>query len=446
MNPSVAGRIRFDGHFIAVDVDRDDFGSPSIIARFDARQLHPFTTEASDPTLFELLDLCVAYYALDRFVKRPMNGFGRTFVLRYPVRSPELWRRNVPLVRQWLLALTDDDVEVVPVPWRDAGDHHDRMQSLSLTEPVEAVGLLSDGLDSLCGLDAALQESRRMAWVSVISGHRRKRISAMMELGSESEIAAIDHYMIRLRLKRGNKAKEKTQRSRTVLAVAMGMTLAHALGSDTVECYENGFGLLNLPVPDLQYGGMSSQVLQPGHLPLWDQISRAFFGRTIEVRYPNRFRTKGEMLKSLSPAALALVRETFSCDAGYRQAKRRVFHCGTCGSCRIRQLSIASARIESFDAHYAYVSRKGDALEYAALLRYHAGLLDAALRSEDPWLALNRLQSSIAIVPHSDDLRVAARASQDIQHHREFLQLQTLELLRRHVAELNTWRPLDHAA
>lgn len=445
LQPTIAG-VHFNGHTIGVELETDPFGGKEIIARFDAHRLHPFTVQASNPNLFDLLDFCVAFNALDRFTTRPDEGWSRRFVIRMPVSDPALWKRHSSLVNEWIYALTNDEVEVVPIVRNSGGAQHGRHPNLTLDDPVDVIGLVSDGLDSLCGVDAALQNrDRRYAWASVIAGTRGPKIRRIVDLSRAIAKQRLLHLTTDLKLKHGNKAREKTQRSRTVVAVVMGMAAAQAMSANTVECYENGIGLLNLPVPDIQFGAMSTQVLQPKHLPLWDRISSAFFGRTIELSFPNRFKTKSEMIRALSPEACNLLPQTFSCDAEARMKNGRVLHCGMCGSCRFRQLAIFDADCRN-DATYAFIVREESKVDAGHLLRYHARLLGEALASTDPWRSLCLLQPELRGADASDDCRLRNRDYQSVSMHRALLQRLTVALISRHVDSVSKWKEQNRAA
>lgn len=442
----ISASVEFKDKTIAIGVDTDPFGGRDIIARFDAGRLHPFTANACDPQLFDLLDLCVALNALDRFSRRPEDGWTRRFLVRMPVFDPDLWKRHASLISEWIYALMNDEVEVFPIARSADGTHHKRHPNLALDEPVDRIGLVSDGLDSLCGVDVASRNVHcRYAWASVVAGNRGPRIRRIIDLYDLAAKADAKHVAISLKIKNGNTFPEKTQRSRTVVAIVMGFTAAYALDAQFVECYENGIGLLNLPVPDLQYGAMSTQVLQPKHLPLWDRVSKAFFGRTIQLSFPHRFRTKSEMIRDLSPAALALLPSTFSCDAEARVKKSGVLHCGTCGSCRFRQLAIFDAGLTS-DAEYAYAVRGENRIDPGRLLHYHSRLLGEALADADPWNALCRLQPELRGVDFSDDDRLLNRTRESLSAHQASLRQETVDLIRRHTASVSNWEEPHRAA
>jgi hypothetical protein len=428
-----------------VSTDADPFAEPTINALLDLERLHPLTARTSDPVCFELLDFIVAFYALDRSFRRPYDGWARHFIINFPVARVELWRRYAGLIREWLLAMTGDIVEVIPVSRKTGAVHHDREPMLALAAPVDVVGLLSDGLDSLCGVDAAVRDgSRRVALATVsTSGTRMRRIQQVAAFASRTAGYRIEHLCFGTKLYRKRKVKEKTQRSRTVLAVVTGLSAAYALGAPVVESYENGHGCLNLPIPDLQYGAMSNQVLQPRFLPLWDRIVRTFFEAKIIIRYPNRFLTKAQMVAALSCEATSLVRDaTFSCDAEAREPGG-ILHCGMCGSCGHRRLSIAMSGRAIPDARYAMRQTSKREPDAEVRMRYHAELLSAALGRPDPWTGLLELQPELYGVVEAEDER-APRT--EAARWRDEAREGTLALLQRHVREVAAWRGQQIAA
>ncbi|MDE2480807.1 MAG: hypothetical protein KGN02_01285 [bacterium] len=417
-------------------IQRDEFGAEEIIARINASSLHPFSSRANQPWLFDFVDLMASYYALDRFALRGADRWARHFIIKYPVRQhrAEAWHYAAPILRDLLLRITGDVVEIVAVPWEGTADRISH-PVLPLNQEGSSVGLFSDGLDSLCGLDVAIADKRDIVWASITTGHKGKRIRETLD---RSAVPAERRYSMSLMLGKGQNDKEHTQRSRTAVAIAMGMTLAYALDGAAVECYENGHGILNLPIPDLQYGSMSSQALNPSALPLWDTLTRILFGQTIELRFPNRFRTKGEMMRILSPTGRALIAATSSCDSE-RRLPGGEQQCGSCGSCVIRKISMRVAGIGD-PTRYANVP---PLVNVPRLLDYHATLLQHSLTSKDPWASLNLLHHELAGVDRSDDERLRRSTSSQTP---QALRDATVNLLMRYVNEIKEWLRADYAA
>lgn len=447
--PIVSATVTFEGGYLAVQIHTNAFGTAKTRALLNLAEFHPLTAASTDAALFDLLDFCVTYYTLDRSVKRPIDGWARRFVINFPVSKSRLdvWRRSRTLISEWLLALTGDIVEVVPLERDSTAAHHERPAVLPLEEPANKVVLLSDGLDSLCGFDKAMRtaDSGVVAASVITKGSRRKRIELIRRslTGPDGRQARL--FCTTTRLFQEHKIKEKSQRSRTVLALVTGLTIARTLDATVVECNENGVGLLNLPIPDLQYGAMSSQVLQPAHLPLWDLIATTFLESDIRIVYPNQFRTKAQMVESLSPVARDLIAVTFSCDAEYRKKGAGVLHCGTCGSCRIRQLAVDLGGPGLADAPYANVMMSSGSDAFSRL-SYHASLLERALDASDPWFSLVRLQPELRDVPNCESQRLIRLGSAAVLQHQNAIKRDTVRLLRRHVDEFGAWNGGRHVA
>jgi hypothetical protein len=189
---------------------------------------------------------------------------------------------------------------------------------------------------------------------------------------------------------------------------------------------------------------MSTQVLNPAYLPIWDRVARAFFARKIELRYPNRFLTKAEMIRRTSPIGKGLIRGTFSCDAEVRKKGSTVFHCGTCGSCWTRRLAAFTADAQGYDAAYAEEKRP-PYINVDRLAGYQVELWREALSSANPWEALLLLQPELRDVPFSDRLRLSGRTRAECEIHEILLKDRTLDLMRRHIRDVLAYRAANVA-
>jgi 7-cyano-7-deazaguanine synthase in queuosine biosynthesis len=341
------------------------------------------------------------------------------------------------LITELLERTTGDIVHVRPIARKCEQVHgDDRLLSFMLdSRPPARVGLLSDGLDSLCGAHGALNSgSDRFAFISILTNPSRKNRIKQIQTELHNlvgERAAF--HVVDLHLRRPPRFQERTQRSRTVLSVIAGLTAATGLGSKEIEIYENGFGLLNPPVPNMQMQHESSQVLNPAHRDAWMEVSRRLLG-SVDIVYPNRWRTKGEMCERLPEDVRQQIRLTSSCDAPSRTES--VPNCGTCGSCIIRRVSLASAGLSHYDVPYRYYRPTHRAYDPIDVLPYHASLLLQSITEPDPWPALVRLQPTIGASVDNEADSVA----------RLHAITATVDLIRRQVAEILGWEGLNEAA
>jgi hypothetical protein len=226
---------------------------------------------------------------------------------------------------------------------------------------------------------------------------------------------------------------ENTQRFRTILSIVAGLTVAAAEGSDELEIFENGIGILNLPAPNIQLTHESSQVLSPGNAAMWRDVSKFLLGTSITIRYPFRWYTKAELCLTLDGELLDLIAITRSCDGEHRILDEGLLECGACGSCLSRKAAIAEARIDStLDAPY----RQEDTgyhhgIDVAAVYRLHQQTLRRSLSERYPWQELTRIYPSLRTSLGCDDHGAV---------------LATINLLTRYYYELSRWLTLPHAA
>lgn len=409
---------------------------------YSAKDLRPFTDAAvAVPHLTELLQFFLAYYAADRLVKRSRRLWARRFIIDFPVTDVGKWKSTEEDLIKLIRRSTGDDV-VLQLAERAGHERHldDRIIHFTLEEPrPTSVVLLSDGLDSLCGafqhLKARPQE--RIAFVSLVTNSRKgARIKKVREALAAARPNDVTFRQAELHLCDPPRAQdqEQTQRSRTMLAIVAGLTVAAAYEARNVNVSENGLGILNLPVPGLQLVHHSSQVLHPANVPLWKRVAKALLGGG-EVIYPNRFRTKVEMCADLPEIAHFLIEHTSSCD-------RPDFYdendsCGWCGSCIVRKMSLALSRLRQFDLKYSgrpNDQRRAPDFPPATVQHYHAQLISEALAQRDPWTALLDRHPTLRMV--ADD-----EGRDDAPH----LKSSTLALLQRHVKEVNAFHEYSHA-
>ncbi len=398
--------------------------------------MRPFTGLSAAPHLTELFELLLAFYTADRLTRRQNGSWSRSFRLRFPVTDISAWRACRNELESLIFESTGDEVELV-LSQRKREMHVDGRAAHFVLEERRptTVALLSDGLDSLCGAFQQLQETsgNRVAFVSLVTNSRKNsRIRTVRrKLQARFPDVACFHNAS-LWLSKPPEAQEITQRSRTMLAIAAGLTVAAGYGSPSVVVSENGLGILNPPVPTLQARHHSSQVLHPANRIRWHRIAEQLFG-VGELHYPNRFRTKAQMCAALPPEAYELIRSTSSCDRPDRHDANS--DCRRCGSCVVRRRALALAGLSVHDVRYSRRHPKPEQLDPARIQEYHAGVIARDLAADDPWHAL--LRSHRTLRTALDDVPVADRP-----HAR----LSMLALLQQHVDEVIASSGMNHAA
>jgi hypothetical protein len=424
----------------AVEVGR---GERPATLRFSTATLRPFTEAAAEaPHLTELLEFFLAYYSADRLALRSHQIWSRNFVIRFPVTDVAKWRSISSDLAKLVRQSTGDQVDLEFTPRKTNERHPDyRATHFELEEPrATSVVLLSDGLDSLCGAFEHLQQRQheRVAFVSLVTNNRKgARIHTVREALRRLRPRDVAFTEASLHLCDPPRAdeQERTQRSRTMLAIAAGLTVAAAYRASEVSVSENGMGILNLPVPGLQLAHHSSQVLHPTNLRLWKRVAVQILGPLAgRIDYPNRFRTKAQMCLELPQDAHPLIRSTSSCDRPDRYDKND--SCGRCGSCIVRKLALSGAGLSAHDIAYSgrpASMRRGD-FDAVLVQRHHAAAIDKALTEFDPWAALLRSHPTLHHL-------FSEESSENVDH----LRSSTLALLRRHVDEVFAYESQSRA-
>lgn len=419
-------RASYSDGILSVHVDGHDQR-----VQYRTGEMLPLTQLASAPHITELFEFMLTWYAADRLTPRKKHRWAREFILEFPVRRLSLWKSVKNDIEELIWRSTGDTVKLVPFERPSLCFHRDSNLRFALESPVPvSVTLLSDGLDSLCGAYAALKHPvERPAFVSISTNSRKANrlnriVANLKSLHGDRPL----FHRIPMNLEKAPRKAERTQRSRTMLAITAGLTVAAAYDSRIMRISENGMGILNLPIPWLQGPHESSQVLHPSNLSLWESISAMLLNGAI-VEYPNRFKTKAQMLRELPPEAYVSIEDTSSCDAPQRLRGDRHDSCGVCGSCAVRRLSLEAAGLLRYDTRYASIPPRRRSYEARRLLDDQRERLNEALAQSDPWLALIKAQPTLENIVSS-----GTGARQTV--------LSTIELIRAHVAELSMIEPV----
>jgi hypothetical protein len=424
--------VGFPNDRLAIEID----GQRHQLINYRRHGMLPFNGLSKRVELIELLECCLAFYAADRITLRPKRRWTRAFEITFPVWRIAEWRAIRHDLEELFWLSTGDEVTLRPIERSVSLLHRDSREEHFLLEhlrPLE-VWLLSDGLDSLCGSCKAITApGESAAFLSVIT--KRRAISRLRQIRQglvEKYGTAASFYHLGLELSAAPEYEERTQRSRGIVAIASGLTVAAAHSANVVNVAENGIGILNLPIASLQSRHESSQVLHPGNLDLWARVSAALLGGA-RLSYPNRFLTKAQMIRRLPAWGRDLIQWTSSCDSPQRTDSSE--DCGVCFSCTYRKLSLSMANCTHPDTRYTAKPPRRDGHAPIDAMLLQAEKLESALSSRDPWSALTRLQPTLA-ASVDENANAADRAH---------LILSTIALFTEHVREFRLVRALPRA-
>ena len=338
----------------------------------------------------EFFALAAAVYCLDKVVARSTrpDAWTRVFTLDFP-GSTEGWGN--PHLQTALSFLTGDDWSLSP-----------RVRStLSLSHRIEpspdVVCLFSGGLDSLIGAIQLLEEGRVVRLVAhhetgVAPQRQRMLANRLAEHYGPPKVALSQVFLRPAPPREEQHAPlpsviETSTRSRSLLFIAAGLTVAAAIGPDVpLVIPENGFIGLNVPLSASRLGSLSTRTTHPHFIA---QVQAALNSLAIRnpLLNPYRLRTKGEMLCDVQALGhtreLALLSISCAHPEAPRWRKRPLGDCGYCYPCLIRRASMFEVGWDDPD-DYAW-----DAMSDSALLGAESqsgadlrALLHALSRSE----------------------------------------------------------------
>ena len=271
------------------------------------------------------------------------------------------------------------------------------------------VALFSGGLDSIAGLAARDQEKSCASYV-LVSGYTHNRLSHQQKLqvkhirasswgkgvfGTPPEIC---HVAVPFGLCKpeGNR-EEKSQRTRALVYLTLGVATALQAGTDTLWVYENGVGALNLPLDATQLGVDNYRGVHPRSLMMVEDLFAMVLERPVQIKNPFLFHTKAEMCRALVSANLVdSIRDTVSCDSFPLRIRNQPGQCGCCTSCILRRQALYAGGLTGYDPPERYRadvlmsqgSLKDTQRRDLEIMRGQVDKFARCLTSADPWVSL----------------------------------------------------------
>lgn len=307
----------------------------------------PLTTQEDD-----WLDLLAAIYVADLLCPRGDNeDYTRDIHIAMRVRNPAAVQPVLPTLEEIFERLCQDRLTIVVEGW----DTFPRQRFPSRQEvapAVDVVALLSGGLDSASTAARLLDEGATPCFVSsetaghVIASQRRVLSSLAGRFGKTPLSAG---FSVGLRNRPASplpRAREHSQRSRTLLFIGVAALIASGRGVPDVVVGENGVMAINAPLTGGRFGPFSTHTAHPHVLLRIAAIANAALNGAIHVNNPSAFETKTEVVQRLVDLGLAsVVPQTHSC-----WIARRDTHCGKCVPCIVRRIAVATVGV--VDATY----------------------------------------------------------------------------------------------
>ncbi|MEZ9300839.1 hypothetical protein BH581_11240 [Vibrio splendidus] len=334
----------------------------------------------------ELLNLSALVYAADTRVSRKQHsqdGWTREFDIYFPVNDTTLWEPLLGKIEEVLSFITGDFWKI-KLRERDEENLLECSEKTESPIPVQAVSLLSGGLDSFIGAIDLLSEKTDSLFVGHYTADGTQNYQNTIEHILEKQFPkhfkgyvkgclAFDKNVFRNNSTHAS--SENSQRSRSFMFVSMAAYLASNMG-ETCKLIvpENGFIALNVPLDPLRLGANSTKTVHPNFMCKMKEIIQGL-GLNIQLENPYRHMTKGEMMNNCKNKHLLLnhAHETLSCasptkmrwDKNGLKSKRLggvggLGNCGYCYPCLIRKASFQKASMID-KSKYVAISSFNDA-------------------------------------------------------------------------------------
>jgi len=322
--------------------------------------------EQLNPLAQDLLEIAAYVYYADCSVKRVTetdvyaDKWQRRFEFVMPVSDPDRWNKEEikDLLRETMEFLSGDEFAFTFIPPKPTPTQ------LCFTFPdmppafpsADCVCLFSGGLDALVGSLVALKEQREHP---LLVSHRSLpkmdslQKTLVSELRKRNQEWQFPHLSIWINRK-GNRAVEMTQRTRSFLYLSIAAATASQLGIGKIYICENGVVSANIPISGQNVGTLLTRSTHPKFLRLFQQFIENLFDANISVVNPFVFFTKTELLSKLETWGQSeLMEATVSCS--YTQGKTKMQpQCGTCLQCVNRRFSAMAGGLEKYDKREYY--------------------------------------------------------------------------------------------
>lgn len=347
---------KHEGAAISICVD----GTSVSDLYFDFSQLLKSVRSPSDVTQDFLL-VAATIYTLDKLSLRrdSKNGWERTFNVTIPVKNAFSWSKASKTINQCVSFLSGDDwhfsflERTAKIVRRKQRRRRSRIATRYASADVAC--LFSGGLDSLIGAIDALNapDAPRIALV----GHHDPNIGGV-EKDQKQLVKALEGAYpnqcepIFVGVGNSGKSSEITMRSRSLLFIALGISVASHLGDGTpLLMPENGTIALNVPLTPARRGSCSTRTAHPHYLSLMEKWLTAI-GLNHPIVNPLIGKTKGEAVLSCSNIKLlsGIAAQSTSCaKPGHTVwwVRRDASGCGQCMPCIYRRAALHAAGIDN---------------------------------------------------------------------------------------------------
>ncbi len=347
-------------------------------ARYTSRLRCSFGEELGNSLALDLLSIGEAIFLADRAFRRGsrLGQQVRELSVEVPVAQVEKWASVSEMIASLAEFATGD---LWSFKFTRSQYPMQTMQKVGLNLTDPSICLFSDGIDSLCGVAAALKRGETPVLVSHSPPGYKTVASIASALSdcigtSQVEIQYVNLFFRasdRDPMGKRNQFVERSRRSRPVLYLTLAGAVAIELDIPRILVNENGPLAINFPFRPHLSSPRISRHAHPDTLRKFEALLHEIWPHNSKPIVQNPFETltKGEELEFLDDAK-NLARETTSCEyarqqmavvrAWCRNHGRRggeAKECGLCMPCLIRRAAMHKAQAKEAPYHYAFDAR-----------------------------------------------------------------------------------------
>jgi len=314
-------------------------------------KLQEYYGDLPSPAVKDLLHLAMTIYAADLSIPRAFadDNWTREIMIHLPVTDPQRWGNSNETITKMISFLTGDRWSI-EFRQRIGSEDYEPVQVNAF--PPTKVSLFSGGMDSLVGAIDLLASGQKIALVGHYGGGKTKTFQDdVVDALSEENRENLDIHSFHVLPPRiSDKDGETTMRSRSILFIALGLSVADCCG-DGVPLYipENGLISLNVPLTGARDGSASTRTTHPYFISLFRNLLTSL-SINHPLILPYRFMTKGEMLLQVSDQQILSRSVPLSMSCAHPEAERwrggtSNRHCGYCFPCIIRQAAVYATNL-----------------------------------------------------------------------------------------------------
>lgn len=276
-------------------------------------------------------------FAIDLACKRGRGdvAWSRSIEAHLPVRDPDFWAALAPRLEAVFADFTQDRLRLRF--HADPQPNDPPRQRTDPFPPMDCVALISGGVDSFVGSLVLIDEGRHPLGIS--------HTAAGAITHAQTKVAAVlngclpDFERVGLTAQKEGPSfpqPEPSQRSRSLLFLALASVAASVSGLSDVFINENGVMAIHLPMTAARAGSLSTHTASPTVLERLQVILTDALDTTLQIHNNLIENTKPEVVGVAQAMGHAsdLV-NTVSCWSIGRTSR----HCGTCAPCLMRRIS-----------------------------------------------------------------------------------------------------------